>query len=71
MARFFFFGVTKPDPSGHERITVAEDMKVVGGTQEEHERAVEIVQRFSEGVKRDGIRNAERILAEAVRKAGS
>lgn len=43
-------------------------MRIEGGTKDEHAQAREIVEKFAEGVKQDGVHHAPEILRDAVRK---
>ena len=68
MTKYFFFGAVRPDPDGHKRITTSEDMRIEGGSKEEHEQAVEIVQEFQKEVRKDDGRPKQEILLDVVRK---
>lgn len=54
------------DSDGHKRITRTEEMVLVGGTQETHERMQETAIRFSEGLEKRGKPLAEASFEEVV-----
>jgi hypothetical protein len=43
-------------------------MQVMGGTKEEHDEAVEIVEKFGEAVKREGHENAAPLLRDVIKR---
>lgn len=70
-------GIGIDNQDGQKRITRTEEMLLVGGSQETHERMQETAIRFSEALEREGkklpevsIRKAIELLREAHEKTG-
>ena len=54
------------DSDGHKRVTRTEEMLLVGGSEETHERMQETAIRFSEGLEKRGKPLSEASLEEVV-----
>jgi hypothetical protein len=70
-------GVGLDATDGHKRVTKTEEMLIVGGSEETHERMQETAVRFGEGLEKAGkrlqdasAREALDILREAIEKTG-
>jgi hypothetical protein len=70
-------GVGLDAEDGHQRITETEEMLLVGGSAQTHERMQETAIRFGEGLEKEGkalpeasIREVIDLLREAIRKTG-
>ena len=70
-------GVGLDGEDGHKRVTETEEMVLVGGSQETHERMQETAIRFGEELEKRGkslpettVREAIDLLREAIEKAG-
>lgn len=70
-------GVGLDGTDGHRRITRTEEMVLVGGSAETHERMQETAIRFAEGLEKTGrqlqetpIRDAIAILRDAIERVG-
>ena len=70
-------GVGLDNTDGHKRITKTEEMVLVGGSEETHERMQETAIKFSEELERRGkqlpetsVREAMEMLREAIARTG-
>jgi hypothetical protein len=70
-------GVGLDNPDGHKRITQTEEMVLLGGSEETHERMQETAIRFSEELEKRGkalpqtsVREAMDMLREAIERTG-
>jgi hypothetical protein len=59
-------GVGLDNEDGHQRVTRAEDILLLGGSQETHERMQDITIRFTESLENRGKRLREASLEEIV-----
>jgi hypothetical protein len=59
-------GVGLDGEDGHRRVTRTEEMVLVGGSAETHERMQETAVRFAEGLEKRGKRLPETTLHEAI-----
>ena len=70
-------GVGLDNTDGHKRVTKTEEMVLVGGSEETHERMQETAIRFSEQLEKRGkalpqtsVREAFELLREAIERTG-
>jgi hypothetical protein len=61
-----FLGLGLDNQDGHHRLTRSEEFLLVGGSAETHERMLEMAQRFSEALRRQGRRLEETPAEEAI-----
>jgi hypothetical protein len=59
-------GIGLDNTDGHKRITKTEEMVLVGGSEETHERMQETAIKFEEGLERRGKTLAEAEVAEVI-----
>jgi hypothetical protein len=70
---YFFLGFVRTHPEDEKRTTSGRDYRVHGGSKEEHERTVELVNGISKEFRRDPPQTpgeARMILMEATKKFG-
>lgn len=71
---YFFLGSVRTHPEDKIRVSMGDDYRVAGGSRDEHEKAVEIVQEVSKEFKKDPPQTPgeERmILLDVIKKVGS